>query len=328
MSGPAARRTGVGLLALAAVVPLFTLSNYRLGILALVLSYAVASLAQNLLAAYADVPSLGNVVFFAASAYTAGGLLFLTHASPLIALPLGVVAAGVLGLVIGLPALRVSGMHLAVVSVALVFVGQELAQQWESGHAPQGVTVADPSWLLQERNLYLVAIMVVAVTYVATWNVLRSRSGRAIVAASENPYAGAASGIDAARYRLLAFVLSGLLTGTGGVVYMYYAPTVLHGAFTLDLSLAFLTMMIVGGSGSLGGSLLGAFIIGLLPQVLELLPSTIGRVDLQQSVNGIYALLLLVTLRFFPDGLWNILAGGVGRLMSDNNEVSTGDGRQ
>jgi ABC-type branched-subunit amino acid transport system permease subunit len=80
---------------------------------------------------------------------------------------------------------------------------------------------------------------------------------------------------------------------------MYYAPTVLHGAFTLDLSLAFLTMMILGGSGSLGGSLLGALIIGLLPQLLQLLPSTIGRVNLQQSVNGVYALLLLLTLRFF-----------------------------
>ena len=328
MSGAVARRAGVGLLAIAAVVALFSLSNYRLGILALVSSYAVASLAQNLLAGYADVPSLGNVVFFAASAYTAGGLMFLEHASPLLALPLGVVAAGVLGLVIGLPALRVSGMHLAVVSVALVFVGQELAQQWESGHAPQGVPVADPSWLLQERNLYLVAIIVVAVSYVATWNVLRSRSGRAIVAVSENPYAGAASGIDATRYRLLAFVLSGLLTGTGGVIYMYYAPTVLHGAFTLDLSLAFLTMMIVGGSGTLGGSLLGALIIGLLPQLLQLLPSTIGRVNLQQSINGLYALLLLLTLRFFPDGLWTMLAGGLGRLTRDNNGAGAGESRQ
>ncbi len=328
MSGPAARRAGVGLLALAAAVPLFTLSNYRLGILALVSSYAVASLAQNLLAGYADVPSLGNVVFFAASAYTAGALMFLKHASPLIALPLGVVAAGVLGLVIGLPALRVSGMHLAVVSVALVFVGQELAQQWESGHAPQGIPVTDPNWLLQERNLYVVAIIGVAVTYIATWNVLHSRSGRAIVAVSENPYAGAASGINTARYRLLAFVLSGLLTGTAGVIYMYYAPTVLHGAFTLDLSLAFLTMMILGGSGSLGGSLLGALIIGLLPQILQLLPFTIGRVNLQQSVNGVYALLLLVTLRFFPDGLWTMLAGGLGRLTRDNNEAGAGESQQ
>ncbi len=328
MSGPAVRRAGVGLLALVAVVALFTLSNYRLGILALVSSYAVASLAQNLLAGYADVPSLGNVVFFAASAYTAGGLMFLKHASPLIALPLGVVAAGALGLVIGLPALRVSGMHLAVVSVALVFVGQELAQQWESGHAPQGIPVTEPNWLLQERNLYVVAIIVVAVTYVATWNVLRSRSGRAIVAVSENPYAGAASGIDAARYRLLAFVLSGLLTGTAGVIYMYYAPTVLHGAFTLDLSLAFLTMMILGGSGSIGGSLLGALIIGLLPQLLQLLPSTIGRVNLQQSVNGVYALLLLVTLRFFPDGLWTVLAGGLARLVPDKYDAGAADGRR
>jgi branched-chain amino acid transport system permease protein len=146
------------------------------------------------------------------------------------------------------------------------------------------------------------------VSYAGIWNVLRSRTGRAIRALSVNPYAAAAVGINIVLYRLVTFVLSGLLTGLAGVVYLYWAQTITPETFTLDLSLAFLTMMILGGSRSLGGSLLGAVIIGLLPQLLKVLPSQIGQLSVQQSASGIYAILLLAALRLFPDGLWNAVA--------------------
>jgi branched-chain amino acid transport system permease protein len=86
---------------------------------------------------------------------------------------------------------------------------------------------------------------------------------------------------------------------------LYYARTITPEGFSLDLSLAFLSMMVLGGTRSLHGSLLGAVIIGLLPQVLNALPATIGAFDVRGSASGIYALLLLLTLRFFPEGLWN-----------------------
>lgn len=301
LAGSIAPVVAVAVLLLLALV----VSPYRLGLLALVAAYAVASLAQNLLSGYADVPSLGNVAFFATSAYVAGALISQGRVSVALALLLGVLAAGLAGLIAGLPALRVGGMHFAVVTVALVFVTQELMNQWDQGHNANGVGVTGPSWLLDDRALYVAAILVSSLAYLAVWNLLRSRSGRAILAISDNPYAATASGIDSARYRLLAFVLSGLLTGLAGIVYLYYARNVTPLSFTIDLSLAFLTMIILGGSRSLGGSVLGALIIGLLPQLLNTLPSHLGKIDVQGSATGLYALLLLLTLRLFPEGIWN-----------------------
>lgn len=286
-------------------VPALFLSPYRLGLLALVASYTLASLAQNLLAGYADVPSLGNVAFFATSAYVTGGLIEQAHVAAAAAIPAGIVAAGALGFVVGLPAIRISGMHLAIVTIALVFVVQELMQQWDTAHNANGVSAVGPGWLLDDRGLYIAAIVAAEVGYLGVWNLLRSRSGRAILAGSENTYAARSIGIDTVQYKLIAFVVSGAVTGLAGAVYLYYAQRVTPGAFTLDLSLAFLTMMIVGGTRSLAGSALGAVIIGLLPEFLTLFPSRIGEIDVQQSVYGLYALLLLATLRYFPSGLWN-----------------------
>ena len=295
------------------VLPALFLPPYRLGVLALIATYAIASLAQNLLAGYADVPSLGNVAFMAVSAYTAGSLVSLGNMPVAPALLLAVLAAGALGLVVGLPALRISGMHLAIVTVALVFAAQEVMNQWDVNHSPGGVSIDTPSWLLEERSLYIVAVLVGALVYLVIWNMLRSRWGRAVIALSEDPFAAASAGIDAMRYQLGAFVLSGIITGIAGILFLYYTPHVTPTAFSLDLSLAFLTMMILGGSRSLGGSLLGALIIGLLPHVLGLFSGNIGQVPIKDVGPGIYAFVLLVTLRFFPEGIWN----GVAHLIAE-----------
>lgn len=298
-------------IAVVLLVPVFVLSPYRLGLLALVAAYALASLAQNLLSGYADIPSLGNVAFFAASAFVAGALMTTGSAPPIVAVPGGVLAAGFLGFVAGLPALRVSGMHFAIVTLALVFVVQEIMVQWTLGHSTGGsggVSATGPTWLLGDNGLYIAAVLISVLCYYGLWNLLGSRAGRALLAVSDSPHAASAVGIDPRRYRLLAFLLSGLLTGVAGAVYLYYARTVTPTGFTLDLSLAFLTMMILGGSRSLPGSALGALIIGLLPQALGLLPAHIGSLNVQDSASGLYAILLLLALRFFPEGIWNAVA--------------------
>jgi branched-chain amino acid transport system permease protein len=291
----------------ALILPAFFVSAYRLGVLALVATYAIASLAQNLLSGYADVPSLGNVTFFGVSAYTAGSLVSLGHVPLALAAIVAILAAGGLGFVIGLPALRISGMHLAIVTLVLVFAGQEVMSQWDQHHNPSGVEVTSPDWLLQERGFYAAAVVLAVIAYLAVWNILRSRSGRAIKALSENPLAAAAVGIDPTRYRLQVFVVSGMLTGAAGIVFLYSTAHVNPATFSLDLSLAFLTMMILGGTSSLGGSLLGAVIIGLLPQLLDTFPAQLGNLRVQDLGPAIYALLLLLTLRFFPEGVWNAI---------------------
>jgi branched-chain amino acid transport system permease protein len=248
------------------------------------------------------------VAFFATSAYVAAVLITLARWPYLLALVVGVLAAGAVGFMVGLPALRISGMHLAIVTLALAFVTTELLTQFDANHveAASGITVTTPDWLLGSKGLYAAAMCAAVAAYVVVWTLLRSRTGRAITALSDHPFAAASVGIDETRNRLAVFVLSGMVTGVAGSIYLYYSQTVTPQAFPLDLSLAFLTMMILGGSRSIGGSILGAFIIGLLPQVLKLFPNQIGSIDVQNSIYGLYAVLLLMTLRFFPEGLWNV----------------------
>lgn len=316
-----ARLGAVSILVLLLIILAATmLSSYQVEIFTLVVAYTIASLAQNLLAGYADVPSLGNVAFLAISAYTTAWLVTLVHLSQGVAIVVGVVAAGLLGLVIGLPALRISGMHLAVVTVALVFAGQELMTQWDTAHNAASVSIAPPDWL-QGKGLFLAACLLAALAYLLVWNLLATRSGRAIVALSDNPRAAEASGIPVMRYRLTVFVISGVLTGVAGIVYLYYLQTVTPGAFSLNLSLAFLTMMIVGGTGSLGGSLVGALVIGLLPQLLSMVPTQVGQLAVKDASYAVYSLLLLIMLRFFPDGIWNAVEGLVGRMREAQGAV-------
>jgi branched-chain amino acid transport system permease protein len=287
----------------------FVLTGYALAVLTLVAIYAVAALAQNLLSGYANIPALGNVVFFAVSSYTCGSLIVIAHAPSAVSIAVGVLAAGAVGLLVGLPALRISGMHLAVVSVASVFVAQELMTGWAAGHdqIAASVPASQPTWLLQERPLYIVSTLVAATAFLIIWNLLHARSGRALLAISVSPPAAAASGIPVTHYRLASFVVSGLLTGVAGIVYLYYSQHVTPAFFSLDLSLALLTMIVVGGSRSLLGSLLGASIIGLLPQALKLFPSDVHGLSLSNSEPAIWAVMLLVTLWLFPEGLANAL---------------------
>jgi ABC-type branched-subunit amino acid transport system permease subunit len=176
--------------------------------------------------------------------------------------------------------------------------------QQEAARGLAGITVTQPGWLLSERGLFLASLVISVAAYIAVRNFLNAAGGRQLIAGGENQISAAASGIDPVRSRMLAFVLSSALTGVAGVLYLYHVQTITPGAFPLDLSVAFLAMITIGGSGTLGGSLLGAAIIGLLPELLRVLPGTIGGVDIQQNVNALYALLLLAALRFFPDGVW------------------------
>jgi branched-chain amino acid transport system permease protein len=303
----------VGALVLALLLAPTVLSGYALGVLTLVGIYAVAALAQNLLSGYAGVPALGNVVFFAVSSYTCGSLIVIEHTPSFVAIAAGVVASGVAGLLVGLPALRISGMHLAVVSVASVFVAQELMTGWGAARVEiaAGVAATQPGWLLQERPLYYTSISVAGILFLLIWNVLHSRSGRALLAISASPAAAASTGIPVTVYRLATFVGCGLLTGVAGIVYFYYSQNVTPAFFSLDLSLALLTMIVVGGSRSLLGSLLGAGIVGLLPQALKAFPADIHGLSLTNSEPAIWALMVLLTLWIFPEGLANALPRGL-----------------
>lgn len=299
----------VGIAAVFAIAAPFVLSPYALTVAALVTLYAVAALAQDLLTGETGVPSFGNVVFFATGAYVAGSGVAVGALPPAIASLLGVLAGGAVGVLLGVPSLRLSGMHLAIVTVVAVFVSQEVMQGWDAARlqVAAGVPALQPGWLTTERPLYAAAVGVLAATVSALWSLRRSRTGRAFRAQSSSGPAALACGVQIIRYRVYAFVMSGMLTALAGVVYLYYARTVTPGSFTLDLSLAFLAMIAIGGTRSLVGPVLGAAVVGLLPEVTRFLPAVVGSVPVASTVSALWAMLLLGALWLLPGGLWNAL---------------------
>jgi branched-chain amino acid transport system permease protein len=285
----------------------FVLSSYDTGLVSLALIFSIASMAQTLLTGTANQPSLGNSAFLGISAYVMGALTSEAHWPFLAAAVLAVVAAALIGIAVGLPALRISGLYLAIATIALVFVVQEFLTQWDTIQGRASVDVVRPSWLASDRALYTLSLLVAAMLTLLLWNLLRSRVGRAFAAIRDSEVAAEAAGIPLSHYKTLAFALSGAITGIAGVLLAEYYQGVTPGAFSLSVSLSLLAMVVIGGLGSLPGAYMGAFIITLMPYVLDVLPTSIGPFNVHNAAPLLSALLLLLVLTFLPGGLWSLI---------------------
>ncbi|GHO88417.1 branched-chain amino acid ABC transporter permease [Dictyobacter formicarum] len=283
-------------------------SGFQLHHISLIGIFILAALAQNILTGYAAQPALGNAAFFGVSAY------ILTWLSSDIGQPywVGILAAvlvsAILGLVVGSPALRISGAHLAVATLGLVTTVGALLNFWDTTAGRQNYDLSNlPDFLNDDHTLYYFIFAIVVILLFLSYHLLHSRVGRAWVAIRDNETAAEAFGINLTKYKLQAFVISAAMTGLAGALYATWATTASSSMSSADQTIAFLAMIVVGGLGSLVGSILGAIFVGFLPLLLGQLPSPmmIGSFQLQISTlfTGIYGLLLLLVLIFFPSGL-------------------------
>lgn len=269
---------------------------------------AIAALAQNVLTGYAAQPSLGNAAFFGVSAYLLTWLTSDLHQSYLVGILLAVLASALLGIIVGGPALRISGAHLAIVTLGLVLIAGALLNLWDTTAGRQNYDLTNlPNFLNDDHTLYYFISAILVIVIFLVYHLLRSRVGRAWVAIRDDETAAEAFGINLTKYKLQAFVISAALTGLAGALYATWAQTASSNMSSLDQTIAFLTMIIVGGLGSISGSILGAIFVGFLPLLLGQLPSplVVGSFQLQVATltTGIYGLLLLLALIFFPTGL-------------------------
>ena len=309
---------GVALLALLPTLfdELFGFSaNFQLHRVTLILLFVLASFAQNILTGYVAQPSLGNAAFFGVGGYLLawlGGDLGWPFWAAIVA---AIVVSAVLGILVGGPALRVSGAYLAIATLGLVFIAGAIFDLWDTAAGRQSYDINNlPDALSDDRTLYFLALIIVAVILFLGAFLLRSRVGRAWVALRDSEPAALAFGINATYYKLLAFVVSAGLTGLAGALYATWAATASGSMSSVDQTIVFLAMIVVGGLGSITGSVLGAIFVGALPLLLGQLPSPIyaGPLTLQVSTltTGIYGLLLLLTLILFPAGLASLVEHG------------------
>jgi branched-chain amino acid transport system permease protein len=273
---------------------------------------AVGVLGLNVLTGTTGLISLGHSGFLAVGAYAAGIVASkLGWPMPLCILAGGVCAA-LAGLVVGVPSLRLKGLYLAITTMAFaVIINHLILNGGDLTGGSDGLSVPQPSLfgtpLAAERGYYFVVLAVLVLAVLVTLNLMRSRVGRAFMAIREHDIAARAMGVDLVRWKLLAFMVSAFYTGIAGALLAYYTRFLNIDSFSLLISIEALSMLIVGGLGSVAGALLGTVFIFGLNEGLGLLFSAIGSGAMSTAVyevKGIvYGLAIVLFLRFEPDGL-------------------------
>ena len=275
-------RMAVGLLLAVAfvVVPLFSNQYWLSAILIPFLILSLATLGLNILTGYAGQLSLGTAAFMAVGAFMAYNfVLRLPWLGFVPSIILAGVCAAAVGIVFGLPSLRIKGFYLAVATLACQFFVLWALQRigWFMNYSPSGVIAAQKIVILgytfdSPASKYLLTVAIVAVMALLAKNLMRSETGRAFMAVRDMDVAASVIGIPMMKTKLLAFAVSSFYCGVAGALYVFcYLGTVEPEAFTLDLSFRILFMVIIGGAGSILGSFLGAAFITLLPIFLSVM---------------------------------------------------------
>jgi branched-chain amino acid transport system permease protein len=262
------------------VVPLVANQYWFSAILIPFLIFSLAALGLNILTGYAGQLSLGTAAFMAVGAFAAYNFVLRVPGIPLLVafVLAGICAAGI-GIVFGLPSLRIKGFYLAVATLAAQFfiVWALVKFPWFSNHSSSGVITAQRMQILgyafdTAREKYLLVLTIVVVLALAAKNMVRGSIGRAWMAVRDMDVAAEVIGIRLMKTKLMAFAISSFYAGVAGALYAYaYLGTVEPEGFTLDLSFRILFMIIIGGVGSILGSFLGAGFIVLLPVLLNVL---------------------------------------------------------
>jgi len=296
-------------------IPLFT-SDYRTFQLTLVVVYSIAVLGLNILTGFNGQFSLGHSAFYAIGAYTAAIMMDQWEIAYYWTLPAAGVVCLIAGFLFGLPALRLEGLYLALATFALAIATPQLLkydhlEKWTGG--VQGVTIIKPDApfglpISQDNWLYYFSFMVMLLLFFCAWNLLRGRTGRALKAIRDNPIAARAMGINTALYKSLTFGVSALYTGVAGALGAIAIQFVAPDSFTFFLSVAILVGMVIGGLGSIPGSIFGGIVIVFVPNVAEQISKA--------APWAVYGTLLILFMYFMPLGIWGFIRMGYARLTS------------
>jgi branched-chain amino acid transport system permease protein len=293
------RLIAIAAVALFAVAVPFVFGPYRVGQLTLVLCYAIAILGLNLLVGYSGQISLGHGAFFALGAYTAA--ILIDDGFPhLLTLPIAAGVAFVAGLLFGLPALRVHGLYLALLTLGLAVAAAPLIKRFdELTKGADGLNVVQPEppaflGLANDQFVYLLTLAIAVPMFVLIACLLRSRIGRALVAIRDNEIVAKSMGVNLALMKTGAFAISAAYAGTAGALYAFSVGFVAPESFTLVLSISFFAAVVVGGLATVSGAVLGALFIVLVPEYAA---------DVDSALAGvIYGAALILVMFLEPRG--------------------------
>ncbi len=290
---------GCALVVVAVLIP-FMFGPYRVGQFTLVLAYAVAVLGLNLLVGYNGQISLGHGAFFALGAYTAALLIEKGSVPYLLTLPASAAVCFAAGFLFGVPALRLRGLYLALVTLGLAIAMPQLIKRFdELTEGTQGLVVAQPEspgWLPLEDDqfLYLLTLAVAALMFLLAWNLVRGQLGRSIKAVRDGEIPASTLGVNLAATKTRVFAVGAAYAGVAGALYVFAIGFVAPEAFTITISFAFLAAIVVGGLATISGALLGALFIEFVPVYAS---------DVSDALTGvIYGGVLIAFMWVLPEG--------------------------
>lgn len=284
--------------------------EYWLAQLTFILIYSIVGLGLMLLAGFTGLFSIGHAAFLGVGAYSQAVLTNLGIPFPLALLMSGVLSAAT-GVVVGLPALRVKGVYLAIATLSFGFIVEEVLARWESvtgGNA--GIHVKAPEmfgWTITSGSgFYFLCLIITVVVTLAILNVMRSPTGRAFVAIRDSEVSAQSMGIHLARYKTLSFAISAALAGIGGALYAHKLSFISPDQFSIYQSIDLLLMVVIGGLGFVHGAFLGAIFLITMPQIIALgkdyLPAAVAQAPGLQGL--VYGVVLVAFVLFEPMGLY------------------------
>ncbi len=293
---------------LLAIVPTIGFSGYHLFQLTMVVVYAVAILGMAILVGFNGQISLGHGAFYAIGAYTTAILMTTWDCPYWATLPISALVCAAFGFLIGLPALRLAGHHLALTTFALaVAVPQvlkhKLFEDWTGGvqglvidkpDAPFGLPFSADQWL------YLFSLAVAVAMYVLAWNLVRGRIGRAMKAIRDHATAAEAMGINLAMFKTRSFAVSAMYTGVAGSLGAIAVAFVAPDSFSVFLSITLFVGLCAGGASSIAGTIVGAIFI-------EFVPNLADKVS-KAAPGAVYGVILIAMLFLMPQGAGGFLA--------------------
>jgi branched-chain amino acid transport system permease protein len=310
----------------------FVISPYAAGETAWVFIYGICGVSLMVLVGYTGLVSLGHAAFLGIGAYAHA--FFLEHGAPwLVAVVLAVAVTTACGLIVGLPALRMTGIYLAIATLAFSIILQEVFTRWEAvTHGFAGMPVTPPQLFgvsfAGERAFYYLCLFFLVLALWLTRNLLRSPTGRAWIAIRDSEIAAQSMGVNLAIYKSMAFAYSAGLMGLGGALFAHKIGYLAPDIFTILLSIQLLLLVIIGGLGSLHGAVFGAIFVALLPPFIAILRdgipatfadwSTATGIPLFQIVGnalgaffkkpgveaGIFGLILVLVILLEPLGIY------------------------
>lgn len=312
----------IGFALLFGMVP-FISSPYILYILNTIGIYAIAAIGLNILIGYTGQISLGHGAFFGVGAYTAAILATKAGFPFWAAVPAGGIVTAAVGIVFGLPSARLKHLYLLIATLAGQFIIEYVLIEWEAlTEGAEGIIISNTTLfgldLGSDRTFfYVIFVCFVAITWMAV-NLVRTRYGRAFIAIRDNDRAAEGMGIPIFPYKLLAFAISSFYAGFAGALYAYYTMSITPEPFNLWLSIEFIAMIIIGGLGSIPGSVFGAVFIVTLNEILSHATEYLMNIGASTGVaitiaplrEFVYGLAIILFIIFEPKGLaevWRII---------------------